>query len=115
MPYIIYTNMESFEKIDGRANNPENSSATEIVEQIPCRYSTSTTCAFDHIENTHSIYRGKDYIKKFCEFLRENAKNIINFKKTKMILPTKEKRQLHQDAKAVMFVEKETSKSSLKV
>ena len=32
-----------------------------------------------------------------------------------MILPTKEERQLHQDAKAVMFVEKETSKSSLKV
>ena len=115
MPYIIYTNMESFEKIDGCANNPENSSTTEIVEQIPCRYSMSTTCAFDHIENTHSLYRGKDYIKKFCEFLREHAKNIINFKKTKMILPTKEERQLHQDAKAVMFVEKESSKSSLKV
>ena len=28
MPYIIYTNMESFEKIDGCANNPENSSTT---------------------------------------------------------------------------------------
>ena len=29
------------------------------------------------------LYRGKFYMKKFCESLREHAINIINFKKKK--------------------------------
>ena len=39
----------------------------------------STIWAFDHIENKHTLYRGKDYMKKFCTSLRERAKNIIHF------------------------------------
>ena len=29
------------------------------------------------IENKHDVYRGKDYMKKFWEFLREHAMEII--------------------------------------
>ena len=42
-----------------------------------------TTSSFRSIENKHA-YRGKDCIKKFCEFLRDHAMKIINFKKTKI-------------------------------
>ena len=42
MSYIIYADIEStFKKIDGCANNPENSSTTKIVEHISCGYSMS--------------------------------------------------------------------------
>ena len=41
----------------------------------------STIWAFDHIENKHTLHCGKDYMKKFCESLREHAKNIIDFEK----------------------------------
>ena len=58
----------------------------------------STIWAFDHIENKHTLYRGKDCIKKFCESLREHAKNIIDFDKKKM-LPLKEELKSYQDAK----------------
>ena len=44
----------------------------------------STIWAFDNIENKHTLYRGKDCVKKFCEFLREHAKNITGFEKKKM-------------------------------
>ena len=36
------------------------------------------------------ILENKHYIKKFWEYLREHAVEIINFKKTKVKLPTKE-------------------------
>ena len=40
MPYIIHADIESLiKKIDGCANNPENSSTTKIGEHIPCGYS----------------------------------------------------------------------------
>ena len=38
---------------------------------------------FRSIENKHNVYRGKDCIKKFCEFLGEHAMKIISFKKKK--------------------------------
>ena len=40
----------------------------------------STILSFKNIENKHDVYRGKDCVEKFCEPLREHAKNIIDFK-----------------------------------
>ena len=41
----------------------------------------SIISSFKSIENKHDVYRGKDCMKKFCESLREQAMNIINYKK----------------------------------
>ena len=49
----------------------------------------STISLFRNIENKHDVYRGKDYMKKFCESLKEHEVKIINFKKRKMKLLTK--------------------------
>ena len=46
----------------------------------------SAILAFDHIENKHILYRGKDSIKKFCGSLREHAKIIIDFEIKKLPL-----------------------------
>ena len=63
MPDIIRADIESLiKKIVGSAN----SSKTKIGKHIPCEYSMSTIWGFDHIENKHSLYRGKDCMKKFC-------------------------------------------------
>ena len=37
--------------------------------------------AFDHIENKHTLYRGKDCVRKFCTSLRERTKSINGFEK----------------------------------
>ena len=83
-PFIIYADFECIiEKIDGCKNNPENSSTTKVSKHIPSGFSMSTISSFRSIENKHDVYRGKDCMKKFCEFLREHAIKIINFKKKK--------------------------------
>ena len=43
------------------------------------------------MQNKHDLYRGKDCMKKFCEFLREHTMKIISLKKKKMKFLTKEK------------------------
>ena len=55
--------------------------------------------AFDHIESKRTLYCGKDCMKKFCESLREQAKNMIDFEKKKMLPLTKEELKSQQDAK----------------
>ena len=90
-PFIIYADLECLvEKIDGCKNNPENSFRTKVSEHIPSGFSMSTISSFKSIENKYDVYRGKDCMKKFCESLREHAMDIVNFKKKKMKLLTKE-------------------------
>ena len=71
--------------------------------------------AFDLTENKHSLYRGKDCMKKFSESLREQVKNIVDFEKKKMFPPTKEELNFIKPQNYVIFVERETEKISLKV
>ena len=95
-----------FKKIDGSANNPENSSTTKIGKHVPCGYSMSTIWAFYRIENKHTLYRVKDCMKKFFTSLREHVKRITDFEKKKMLPLTKEDLKSHQDAKVCYIYEK---------
>ena len=48
----------------------------------------STLSSFKSIENKHTKYRGKDWMKKFCESFREHAMEIINFEKMTLSIMT---------------------------
>ena len=45
----------------------------------------STKSSFESKENKHDVCRGKDSMKKFCEYFREHAIKTNNFKKKKVI------------------------------
>ena len=66
----------------------------------------STISFFRSIENKHYAYRRKDYMKKFCEFLREHAMKIINFGKKKIKLLTKEQQESYKNVK-ICYIYKE--------
>ena len=100
LTYIIYTDLECLiKKIDGCEYYRENSSTTRKWEHIPCRYSISTILWFDHLENKHTLYRRKNYIKKICDSLGDHAKNIIGFEKKKMLPLTKKELKSYEDVK----------------
>ena len=97
MPYIIHADIESLtRKIDGCEDNPENSSTTKTGKLIPYRYSMSTICRINHIEDTHFLYCGKYCMKTFCESLREHEKNMINFENKKMLALTRKQLEMHE-------------------
>ena len=99
-PFIVYADLECImEKIGGCKNNPENSSTTRVSKHIPSGFSMFTISSFRIIENKHDVDRSKDCMKKFCESLREHAMKIINFKKKKIKLLTKEQQESYENAK----------------
>ena len=53
----------------------------------------------DPVKNKHTLYCGKDCMKKFCSSLREHAKVMADFEKINMLLLTKEELKSHQDDK----------------
>ena len=72
--YIIYADIEPlFRKINVYGNNPGKSSAMKTDDHIPSGYSMSTILGFIHIEKKHTLYLGKDLMKRFCQSLREHA------------------------------------------
>ena len=91
-PFIGYSDLECItENIDVCKNNPENSSTTKVRKHISLGFSMSLTSSF----------RGKDCMKKFCEFLilKRAGTKIIHFEKEKMELLTKEKQESNEIAK----------------
>ena len=92
--FIIYADFECIiEKIYECEDNPENSFTAKLSDHIPSGFLMSTILSFKSLESKHDVYRGKDCMKKFCESLREHAMEIINFKKKKMKLLTKEQQE----------------------
>ena len=86
LPYIIYADIESvIKKIDGSPSNTEKSSGSKLGERIPWWYSMSTVWEFDHIENKHTLYCGKEHRKAFNSRPREHARKILNFEKKKVL------------------------------
>ena len=84
-PFIIYADLECInkKKIKGCKNHPENLSTKNVSQHVPSGFSVSPISSFRSIEKKHHVYRGKDCMKNFCEFLKEHAMKIINFKKKK--------------------------------
>ena len=58
----------------------------------------STISLFKSIENTHEVYRGKEYMKTFCESVREHALEIINLIKKNMMLVKKKHPESDENA-----------------
>ena len=115
VPFIIYADLECIiEKIDGCKNNPENLSTSKVNEHIPSGFSMSTISSFRSIEYKHDVCRGKDCIKKFCESLREHAMKIMNFKKKKVKLLTKEQQESYENAKICYICKEKIENKYLK-
>ena len=70
-----------------------------IGENISSGFLMSTISSFESRGNKHDVYRGKDWMKKFCGTLREHAMEIINFKKKKIKLLTNEQQESYESAK----------------
>ena len=71
----------------------------------------STVSSFRSIENKHDVYKGKDCMKKFCEFLRKHAikKNL----KRKMKLLTKEQQESYENAQICYICVRENLKINI--
>ena len=59
----------------------------------------STISSSRWVENKRNVYSSKDCMKKICEFLREQAMKIINFKGKKINLLTKEQQESYENTK----------------
>ena len=63
-------------------------------------FSNVYNTSFNDIKNKHGLYRNKDCMKMFYEFLKEYTVEIIDFKKKKTKSSTNEQQKSCQNATA---------------
>ena len=71
----------TLKKVESYQNNPKKSYTEKEARHEPSGWSLYRKSPFDEKENKLYHYRGEDCIEKFCEKLKEDAMEIINYKK----------------------------------
>ena len=66
----------------------------------------SAISSIKSLEENHGVYRGKDCMKKFCEYPRECSMEIINFKTKKGGCEQKSSRNHMKMQNSVIFLKK---------
>ena len=74
---------------------------------MPSGYALSLICSFDKTKNKHSVYRGRDFIEKFCKALKELGTKIINYKEREMIPLTNNENNFYEEQKECHIYQKE--------
>ena len=83
-------------------------------KHIPSEFSMSTISPFKIIGNKHDVSRDKTCMKKVCKYFREHAMKIINLKKKKMELLTKQQQKSYEKAKICVICQEIFEKKYVK-
>ena len=73
----------------------------------------SAISSFKNTENTHDLFRGKDFLKKFCESLRVDEIKMIDLKKKKKLF-TKELQESYENATMCCICQENLEKKYVK-
>ena len=95
----------TLKKVESCQNNPKKSYTEKEARHEPSGWSLYRKSSFDEKENKLYHYRGEDCIEKFCEKLKEDAMEIINYKKSDIIPLTQEENNRYNEQKICYICE----------
>ena len=68
-----------------------------------------TIGTFDGLENNLDVYRGEDYMKRFCESIRDRLMKIINSERKKIVPLTNDQHELYEKTKICYMYKKRSN------
>ena len=74
VPFIMYADFESILKpIESTTPDPNQPYTNRVNEHTPSGWCVYSKFAYGEVSNPLTIYRGKDCIRTFCEYVKEKA------------------------------------------
>ena len=100
VPFMMYADFESIlEPIQGVSNDPNMSSARGVNVHMPSGWCVYSKFWYGDVTNPLTQYRGPDCVRKFCEHMISEAKQLYNSFPEKLMEPLT-KLQLNEYAQA---------------
>ena len=78
VPFTMYNDFESILKPIEPSPNPEGSYTKEINEHIPSGFCVYSKFAYGKVENPLKLYRGKDCVEVFCDYVENEVKRLYH-------------------------------------
>ena len=74
VPFIMYADFESIlEPIQGPNPDPKESYASDANKHSPSGWCVYGKFAYGEVKDPLKLYRGKDCLEKFCDYIRQEA------------------------------------------
>ena len=100
VPFTMYADFESILQPTGpKQKSPEESYTTSVNQHIPSGYCIYSKFAYGEVKDPLTIYRGKDCVEKFCDYVKREAHRLYNMFPEKPMDPLN-KKQWKQHEKA---------------
>ena len=106
VPFIMYADFEAIlEPMQGLTPNSEGSYTKDISQHVPYGWCIYSKFAYGKVEKPLRLYREKDYVEKFCDYIKEEAKRLYHMFPEKPTDPlTKEQWTSYRRASKCHFV-----------
>ena len=104
IPFMMYADFEALlepiqERVPGDPNEPYTS---EVSRHIPSGWCVYSKFAYGEVKDPLKLYRGKDCIEKFCDYIKEEAHRLYHMFPEKPMDPLT-KKQWKQYEKASRY------------
>ena len=77
VPFTMYADFEAILRpVHGPSPNPNAPYTKEINQHIPSDFCIYSKFAHGPVENPLKLYRGKDCVQVFCDYIKEEAKKL---------------------------------------
>ena len=91
VPFMMYADFETIlEPIQGPSPDSINSYTTKVNQHIPFGWCVYSKFAYCDIDDPLKLYRGKDCVEKFCDYIKEEAHMLYHMFSEKPIDPLTE-------------------------
>ena len=80
VPFVMYADFEAILKPteENVKSNPEESYTKEINQHIPSGFCVYSKFAYGEVENPLKLYRGKDCVEVFCDYVENEVKRLYH-------------------------------------
>ena len=78
VPFTMYADFESILKPIEPSPNPEESYTKEINQHIPSGFCVYSKFAYGEVENPLKLYRGKNCVEVFCDYVKNEVKRLYH-------------------------------------
>ena len=80
VPFMMYADFEAIlePKEDSMESDPDAPYTKEVNRHIPSEYCVYSKFAYGEVKDPLTIYRGKDCVEKFCEYIKEEAHRLYH-------------------------------------
>ena len=79
VPFIMYADFESIlEPMDHGSSDPNQPYTNEINQHMPSGWCVYSKFTYGDIDNPLRLYRGKNSIETFCNYIKEEAHRLYH-------------------------------------